>query len=894
MLYIGKKRDNSIFEIEPQWLTRHTAVFGATGSGKTVMCKAIIEEALVSGIPVLAIDPKGDISCLALALADENPLSFRPWSDEEAINNNMNPDIFAEKLHRKYKEEFRKWNIPDKKVSKYRKSVEVKIYTPKSDFGLSISLSPELELPENFQQIESQNPSLLNSMIESTADSLLKPVGYKENDLESAFLSEIIYYFWKKGISPDLKMIIEAVREPPFSKIGALNLDEFISEKRRKSLASNLNMFLTSPSLRTWFSGDPLNYNKIFSENKYAISVIDLRWITDEKEKQFFVGMIMQNLFKWLLKKPGTQRLKYLIYFDEIAGYIPSDPKNPPSKKSLKLIVKQARAFGLGCIFATQNPGDIDYTVISNMGNRFIGNLKTVKDIEKIATGIDLPLSNLKKIISNLSQGEFFYSNPDKHISEIIYPRWLITYHRGPLTDKEISVLMKKFKKTYRDKSPSHVARQKKSSQEIAVIPPDIKGDIVFKKPVLKNKDAEVIKYIIYQQPYLYTELTGEISLKTGKKTANYTVTKYTLLPLYESPEEDTISFLSNRPELLPPVYIKKIFSEYCSDIEEVKIEYSDYKDILGKVKAEFLQTLPKTLYYSDYVDDTGWDSPANIIKRLSEAHMPDYIQAKTKIEEKYQDRILSLKNKIEKIKAEIYSLYKEKNIMETELNSFKKEMKKRKKASQPILKLKTSINSRERKIIEVETKIKKKKADINMLRTKIKEYEENMLKNISLIEKKFESQIKEKIKSVKISSEDIKISTKVKIAYKISDIEVSLRYPVKNGKKTVLIKYHGDFGRGPPCSLCQQEISEKARGILCYNCGAIVCNQHGSKCMRCKNYFCKKDINMLKYLFLIYYPLCNSCITKKDYVYEKYSKILIIIILLLAGISFFLKSSLI
>ena len=46
-------------------LRRHVAMLGASGSGKTVAAKVLIEEATLEGIPSIIVDPQGDLARFA-------------------------------------------------------------------------------------------------------------------------------------------------------------------------------------------------------------------------------------------------------------------------------------------------------------------------------------------------------------------------------------------------------------------------------------------------------------------------------------------------------------------------------------------------------------------------------------------------------------------------------------------------------------------------------------------------------------------------------------------------------------------------------------------------------------------------------------------------------------
>jgi hypothetical protein len=446
-LDIGRFSNGQELVLDPSVLTKHAIVLGATGSGKTVFCKAIIEEAALKGIPVLAIDPKGDISCLAICSKD---FKFRPYSDVEADSLKQPREEYAQELQQLYEQKTKESAISAEKIERYADDVVVKIFTPKSSAGIPVSISPKLEAPPQFQKLLQEQPSIAADFLDLSVNALLDLVrpGRPGDDQQAvSYLSSILEDQWKKGIDLDLKSLIELVLHPPFEKVGDLPLDQIFPRKERVRLAADLNLFNVHPKLRAWMQGEPLDFGEIFRSNgKTPINVVDLRGIQTQEERLFFVEMLLQQLYSWMIKQQGVQNLRYLLYFDEVVGYCPPVAE-PPSKKSLLLLIKQARAFGLGIVLATQNPIDIDYKVISNANVRVIGRLAAERDIERVKVGLALP-SDSAETIETLEKGQFLLQVFDPRMNGVVLPRWLMTYHRGPLQDEEISALMADLKGT--------------------------------------------------------------------------------------------------------------------------------------------------------------------------------------------------------------------------------------------------------------------------------------------------------------------------------------------------------------------------------------------------------------------------------------------------------------
>lgn len=441
-LDVGRDAKGKEFDIDPSVLTKHAIVLGATGSGKTVFCKAIIEEAALRGIPVLAIDPKGDISCLAISSKD---FQFRPYSDVEADTMKRSREEYAQELRSLYVDKTKEAGISPERVAKFADTVEVRVFTPKSSAGIPVSISPKLDAPPQFKEWVENQPSTVSDLLDLSVNSLLnivKPGRSGDEDQQAvSFLSSILEDQWKKGNEVDLSSLIELVLRPPFEKVGTLPLDQIFPRKERVKLAADLNLFNSHPRLRAWTQGEPLDFDKLFQAGpKTPVNVVDLRGIQSQEERFFFVEMLLQQLYSWVMKQQGVQKLRFLLYFDEVVGFCPP-VREPPSKKCLLLLVKQARAFGLGIILATQNPIDIDYKVISNANVRLIGRLATERDVQRVKVGLELA-EDSALTIQSLENGQFLCQIFDPRTSAIVSPRWLMTYHRGPLRDEEISSLM--------------------------------------------------------------------------------------------------------------------------------------------------------------------------------------------------------------------------------------------------------------------------------------------------------------------------------------------------------------------------------------------------------------------------------------------------------------------
>ncbi|MFT4311453.1 MAG: ATP-binding protein [Candidatus Woesearchaeota archaeon] len=412
--FIGSNEEKDI-NYDFKYLTRHVAVLGTTGSGKTVMCKVLIEEALNKGVPVIAIDPKGDIG--GLGITDEN-FDFRPFISSKTTAKKVAKDYF--KHHYK------------NSLNEYK----TQIFTPKSKVGIPVSLLPDLSRPKVFDK---DDHNFVSGFVTPLAESITSLSSITSNkDKVETVISQILIDKWSKGEDVSISSLIELVIDPPFDKVGSLDLEDFLKEKDRKKAAASINLLLSSPAKKVWKDGVTLDMSKLLS--KGSLNIFDLRY-TSAEEKQFVVETVMSELYKYLLEKGGNEKLKYILYIDELAGLLPPAPANPPSKKLLELLIRQARAFGLGIVVATQNPGDIDYKILGNIGTRFVGKLRTANDLEKVAGAMDMSVSDLKADMSSVKTGEFFFNNSVSNTNFMMKARWLYSYHSGPLSEKQISYI---------------------------------------------------------------------------------------------------------------------------------------------------------------------------------------------------------------------------------------------------------------------------------------------------------------------------------------------------------------------------------------------------------------------------------------------------------------------
>jgi len=457
LFYLGKDvNDDSLTLYKSKHLTTHAMLIGMTGSGKTGLGIGLIEEAAIDNIPSIIIDPKGDMGNLCLAFGDMRAEDFEPWV-EEAAN--------AEKTALMWEEGLLASHQSRARVKKYA-SVEKTIYTPGSSAGISVNILGSFDAPPEEVLDDSDTYS---SLINTTVSSLLALISVESdnpNAKEHLLLSNIINHFWKKGISLSLEDIIGYVASPPFKKIGMLSLTSFYNQDQRMKLAMLLNAVASSVTFSSWIKGEALDIqNMLYDENgKAKVAIFSIAHLNDE-ERMFFVTILLNSYISWMRRQRGSSSLKSILYMDEIFGFFPPT-KNPPSKEPMLLLLKQARAFGTGIILSTQNPVDIDYKGLSNIGTWFVGKLQTKQDISKVIDGVAAKSSlNKEEIahkIATLKGRHFFMKNVHSEETKEFSTRWVLSYLKGPMTKNDIKMLMKN-KKTQMSEQNENVQSLKKS-----------------------------------------------------------------------------------------------------------------------------------------------------------------------------------------------------------------------------------------------------------------------------------------------------------------------------------------------------------------------------------------------------------------------------------------------
>lgn len=453
--FLGKNYDLQKSEMgedqvfyDPDDLTTHAVITGMTGSGKTGLAVIMLEEAALQGIPAIMVDPKGDLTNLLLHFPDLLPADFQPWVDQDAARRDgVTVEAAAEKAASLWKNGLESYGMGKPELEALRDSAEFAVYTPGSDAGLPVSILASFSAPPIPWE---GNKEILREKISSTVTAILGLVGLKDIDpvraREHILLANIFEEAWKAGKDLDMATLITHVQSPPFEKLGVFPLDQFYPEKDRFELAMLLNNFLAAPAFQTWLEGQPLDIGKFLhaADGKPRHSIFYLAHLSDE-ERMFFITLLYTSIEAWMRTQKGSSGLRALVYFDEIAGYLPP-VANPPSKSIILRMLKQARAFGVGLMVATQNPVDLDYKALSNAGTWVVGKLQTDQDKNRLLDGLEgaapgLDRKAFDKMISLLDKRVFLLHNVHEDAPQVFHTRWAMNYLPGPLTRTQLPAL---------------------------------------------------------------------------------------------------------------------------------------------------------------------------------------------------------------------------------------------------------------------------------------------------------------------------------------------------------------------------------------------------------------------------------------------------------------------
>jgi hypothetical protein len=453
-MYLGKAVDPTTeelrdrFLLDPADLTTHGIIIGMTGSGKTGLSIVTIEEAVRQGIPVIVIDPKGDMGNLALAFPQLRPEDFRPWVDPATAGaDGQSLDETAEAIASTWSKGLEEWGLSPADVAALVASREIRIITPGSTAGIPLNLIDSMEPPGAETLADEEE---FRDQIDGVVSALLGLIGVKADPLESReyiLLATLIDRSWRANESVTLESLIGQVGSPPIDRIGALPLDTVFPAADRNRLMMALNNLLASPTMAAWRQGQPVDIDSWLrtADGRPIVTIVYTSHL-EEEQRVFVTALILNKLVSWVRRQPGTGELRALLYMDEIFGYFPPTA-NPPTKRPLITLLKQARAYGLGVLLSTQNPVDLDYRGLANMGLWTIGRLQTTQDQNRIRTGIEAALADSEfpgefdSLIAGVQKRVFLVHDIHRRKPELVHSRFAMSFLRGPITRDEIERL---------------------------------------------------------------------------------------------------------------------------------------------------------------------------------------------------------------------------------------------------------------------------------------------------------------------------------------------------------------------------------------------------------------------------------------------------------------------
>ena len=503
--YLGRNYDldkgklqESLVLYDSKDLTTHGVIIGMTGSGKTGLGIALIEEALIDRIPVIAVDPKGDLPNLLLSFPQLRAEDFRPWvNEQDAMLQGVTPDEFAAEQAKIWRRGLAEWGQETERIARLRASADFAVYTPGSNAGLPVSILRTFAPPP---EAILKDSDLLRERIQTTTTGLLALIGIEVDPLtspEHILIANILESTWSEGRGFDLAGLIHAIQTPPFERLGVMDLDLFFPAKERFTLAMRLNSLLAAPGFESWLSGEPLDINRMLftDQGEPRLSLFTINHLSDG-ERMFFLSILLNEILGWMRMQPGTSSLRAILYIDEIFGYFPP-VKNPPSKAPLLTLLKQARAFGLGVVLSTQNPVDLDYKGLANTGTWFIGRLQTDQDKERVLGGLEgasagrgFNRGQASKILAKLGKRVFLLHNVHENEPAIFQSRWVLSYLRGPMTREQIKLLV--------------AARKERES---TIMPPVVAGQPTAAAAASRAKEVTGLSPLASQPPVLPAEI---------------------------------------------------------------------------------------------------------------------------------------------------------------------------------------------------------------------------------------------------------------------------------------------------------------------------------------------------------------------------------------------------
>ena len=445
------------YELPAHHLVTHGVIVGMTGSGKTGLVTVMVEEAAQRGVPVIVIDVKGDLPNLLLTPSGSDASVYLPWVQGEQLATDLRPPLeFAQATMLERRKRLADWGIDDAAIERHRAAIAVRVFTPGSTAGEPLHLLSGIERGSSRWN---NDPEAARATLSAAVSLMLRLLGRDPDPAKSrehVLLSVLAERRLASGEGAELGALVADVIEPPITELGALPLDAFVSPNDRASLAAALNTLLASPTFATWRQGASLDIDAWMTPSllgRTPVHVVSVAHLDDE-ERTLVLGVLLEEFLTWVRGQPGTQKLRGMLVFDETYGFLPPHPRDPATKRPLVALMKQARAFGVGVVLATQNPMDLDYRSLSNAGFWCVGRPQTPPDRERVIEGLataevagtEMDAKALSKLVGRIRPRWFVVR--DVHTGGapfLLQPRHAISLLRGPLTRAELAMARSSF-----------------------------------------------------------------------------------------------------------------------------------------------------------------------------------------------------------------------------------------------------------------------------------------------------------------------------------------------------------------------------------------------------------------------------------------------------------------
>ncbi len=658
----NKELEKNLLLYDSKDLTTHSVCVGMTGSGKTGLGIILLEEAALDKIPAIIIDPKGDLGNLLLTFPKLSPEEFKPWVDSSsAEKKGMNRNEYAEFLSKTWKSGLAAWGEDAERIKNFRNSVEIDLYTPASNAGIPLSILRSFEAPSKAQMEDS---AAIRDKILTLTTSLLGLIGIDANPMKSrecTLISLIIEQAWQQGEDLDIPSIIHHVQNPPFTKIGALDVDTFYPQKERIALSISLNNLLASPGFQAWMEGEPLDINQLLytPNGKPKLSILSIAHLSDA-ERMFFVTLLLNEMISWMRQQPGTSSLRAILYMDEIFGFFPPSAM-PPSKLPMLTLLKQARAYGVGIVLATQNPVDLDYKGLSNCGTWFIGKLQTARDKMRLIEGLKIASKakgkgqNFDQLLAMTGNRTFIMRSVHENDLFLFQTRWTLSYLYGPLTLNQIASLSDHPKTSVKEKALVQKPVKKQSSKP--TLSPAIQEFFVH---------PSTARHPVHYEPTLMG--TGKLHFANAKNGIDLWQDICLVSPI-QAHEDFQWEKGENLPELKKLLQKTPLAGSSFGDLPSKFLQEKNYPLFEKKLAECLYQNHTYTLYQSTQpkllskVGESEKDFRVRLAIELREKR-DDLVK---KIREKYSGKITTLSNKIRKAQDKLGDKQQEANLKKTE-----------------------------------------------------------------------------------------------------------------------------------------------------------------------------------------------------------------------------------